>query len=218
MDGGVDLLLVETIFDTLNAKAALFAIDQFCESAGMHIPVMISGTITDASGRTLSGQTPKRSGTRCGMRKPITVGLNCALGAKLMRPYIEEIAQRRRHLRCARIPMPACRIRSRTGYDETPEQTGVHLLREFATERLRQHRRRLLRHDAGAHQGDRGRGARACRRARCRRSSAALRLSGLEPLNIGDDIAFVNVGERTNVTGSPGFAKLILNGDYRRGA
>ncbi|MDB5866876.1 MAG: methionine synthase, partial [Betaproteobacteria bacterium] len=90
VEGGVDLFLVETIFDTLNAKAALFAIDQFCENLGHRIPIMISGTITDASGRTLSGQTPEAFWNSLRHMKPLTIGLNCALGAKLMRPYIEE--------------------------------------------------------------------------------------------------------------------------------
>ena len=131
VDGGVDLLLVETIFDTLNAKAALFAIDQFCEQAGVRIPLMISGTITDASGRTLSGQTPEAFWNSVRHAKPLTIGLNCALGAKLMRPYIEEIATVADTYVLAYpnagLPNPL----APTGYDETPEQTASYLL-DFA--------------------------------------------------------------------------------------
>ena len=131
VDGGVDVLLLETIFDTLNAKAALFAIDAFCERTGSHIPVMISGTITDASGRTLSGQTPEAFWNSVRHAKPLTIGLNCALGAKLMRPYIEEISNVADTFVCAYpnagLPNPL----APTGYDETPEQTASYLL-DFA--------------------------------------------------------------------------------------
>src|SRR5918992_184325 len=131
VEGGVDLLLVETIFDTLNAKAALYAIDRYCEEAGVHLPVMISGTITDASGRTLSGQTPEAFWNSVRHARPLTVGLNCALGAKLMRPYIEEISNVADTFVLAYpnagLPNPL----SETGYDETPEQTAAYLL-DFA--------------------------------------------------------------------------------------
>src|SRR4029079_5765909 len=130
-EGGVDLFLVETIFDTLNAKAALFAIDQLCEKLGRQIPVMLSGPITDDSGRTLSGQTPEAFWNSVRHAKPLTIGLNCALGAKLMRPYIEEISTVADTWVCAYpnagLPNPL----AETGYDESPEQTASYLL-DFA--------------------------------------------------------------------------------------
>ena len=132
LEGGADLLLVETVFDTLNAKAALFAIDAYFEGAGRRWPVIVSGTITDASGRTLSGQTPEAFWNAIRHVRPLAVGLNCALGAALMRPYIEEIARvaADTFVSCypnAGLPNPM----SDTGYDETPEQTS-RMLKEFA--------------------------------------------------------------------------------------
>jgi 5-methyltetrahydrofolate--homocysteine methyltransferase len=130
-EGGADVLLVETIFDTLNAKAALFAIETYFEKVGQRLPLIVSGTITDASGRTLSGQTPEAFWNAVRHVKPLAVGLNCALGAALMRPYIEEIARvADTFVSCypnAGLPNPM----SETGYDETPVQTAS-LLRDFA--------------------------------------------------------------------------------------
>jgi 5-methyltetrahydrofolate--homocysteine methyltransferase len=131
-EGGADLLIVETVFDTLNAKAALFAIESYFERAGRRLPLVVSGTITDASGRTLSGQTPEAFWNSVRHVKPLAVGLNCALGAALMRPYIEEIARvaADTFVSCypnAGLPNPM----SETGYDETPPQTAS-LLGEFA--------------------------------------------------------------------------------------
>jgi 5-methyltetrahydrofolate--homocysteine methyltransferase len=130
-EGGADLLLVETIFDTLNAKAALFAIETYFEKVGQRLPLIVSGTITDASGRTLSGQTPEAFWNAVRHVKPLAVGLNCALGAALMRPYIEEIARvADTFVSCypnAGLPNPM----SETGYDETPGQTSG-MLGEFA--------------------------------------------------------------------------------------
>jgi len=130
-DGGADILLVETIFDTLNAKAALFAIEAYFEKAGQRLPLIVSGTITDASGRTLSGQTPEAFWNAIRHVSPLAVGLNCALGAALMRPYIEEIARvADTFVSCypnAGLPNPM----SETGYDETPDQTAS-LLGDFA--------------------------------------------------------------------------------------
>jgi 5-methyltetrahydrofolate--homocysteine methyltransferase len=130
-EGGVDLFLVETIFDTLNAKAALFAIDAWFERAGRRLPVIISGTITDASGRTLSGQTTEAFWNSVRHAQPIAVGLNCALGAALMRPYIEELSRvADTYVSCypnAGLPNPM----AETGYDETPEQTS-RLIKDFA--------------------------------------------------------------------------------------
>ena len=130
-EGGADLILVETIFDTLNAKAALFAVEAYFDRVGQRLPLVISGTITDASGRTLSGQTPEAFWNSVRHAKPLAVGLNCALGAALMRPYIEEIARvADTFVSCypnAGLPNPM----SDTGYDETPAQTS-RLLADFA--------------------------------------------------------------------------------------
>ena len=211
-DGGVDLFLLETIFDTLNAKAALFAIDDFCERIGRRIPVMISGTITDASGRTLSGQTPEAFWNSVRHAKPLTIGLNCALGAKLMRPYIEEISTIADAYVCAYpnagLPNPL----APTGYDETPAETAA-FLREFAQSGFV--------NVAGGCCGTTPEHIRAIAEAlhgllprEVPQIERRTRLSGLEAFNIGDDSLFVNIGERTNVTGSPGFSKLILSGDF----
>lgn len=131
VEGGADILLVETIFDTLNAKAALFAVETFFDKVGQRLPVIVSGTITDASGRTLSGQTPEAFWNAVRHVKPLAVGLNCALGAALMRPYIEEISRvADTFVSCypnAGLPNPM----AETGYDETPDQTSA-LLAEFA--------------------------------------------------------------------------------------
>ena len=131
IEGGADLLLVETVFDTLNAKAALFAIEQAFDAAGGRLPLIVSGTITDASGRTLSGQTPTAFWHSVRHARPLAVGLNCALGAALMRPYLEDIARvADTFVSCypnAGLPNPM----SDTGYDETPEQTA-RLVKEFA--------------------------------------------------------------------------------------
>jgi 5-methyltetrahydrofolate--homocysteine methyltransferase len=136
VEGGVDLLLVETIFDTLNAKAALFAIDEYFEASGERLPIIISGTVTDASGRILSGQTVAAFWYSVRHAQPLAIGLNCALGAALMRPYIQELSKVAgdTFISCypnAGLPNPM----SETGFDETPEVTA-RLLREFAAEGL----------------------------------------------------------------------------------
>ncbi|MCE3000750.1 MAG: homocysteine S-methyltransferase family protein, partial [Betaproteobacteria bacterium] len=212
VDGGIDLFLVETVFDTLNAKAALFAIDQYCAGKGLEIPIMISGTITDASGRTLSGQTPEAFWNSVRHAKPLTIGLNCALGAKLMRPYIEELSNIADTFVCAYpnagLPNPL----APTGYDELPDDTAGYLL-DFAHSGFV--------NVVGGCCGTTPPHIRAIadivRDVAPRKVPVIekkMRLSGLEPLNIGDDSLFVNVGERTNVTGSRAFAKLILSGNY----
>ncbi len=212
VDGGADLFLVETIFDTLNAKAALFAIDRYCADNGLEIPVMISGTITDASGRTLSGQTPEAFWNSVRHAKPLTIGLNCALGAKLMRPYIEELSNIADTFVCAYpnagLPNPL----APTGYDELPDDTAAYLL-DFAKSGFV--------NVVGGCCGTTPPHIRAIADIvkdiaprRVPVIEKKMRLSGLEPLNIGDDSLFVNVGERTNVTGSRAFAKLILAGNY----
>ena len=212
LDGGADLLMVETIFDTLNAKAALFAIEQYFEQHNVRVPVMISGTITDASGRTLSGQTTEAFWNSLSHARPLSIGLNCALGGDLMRPYVEELS---RVASChvsahpnAGLPNPL----SETGYDETPEYTAK-VIREFATSGFL--------NIAGGCCGTTPAHIRAIAEAlkdvtprHIPDIEHKLRLSGLEPFNIGDDTLFVNVGERTNVTGSKMFARLILGGNY----
>jgi len=212
VDGGADLFLVETIFDTLNAKAALFAIDQYCSDKGLEIPVMISGTITDASGRTLSGQTPEAFWNSVRHAKPVTIGLNCALGAKLMRPYIEEISTVADTFVCAYpnagLPNPL----APTGYDELPADTAAYLL-DFAKSGFVN----VVGGCCGTTPPHIRAIAEIVKDIAPRKVPVVekkMRLSGLEPLNIGDDSLFVNVGERTNVTGSRAFAKLILAGNY----
>ena len=212
IDGGVDLILLETIFDTLNAKAAIFAVETEFARRGQRLPMLISGTITDQSGRTLTGQTPEAFWNSVRHARPLTVGLNCALGAKLMRPYIEELARCADTWLCcypnAGLPNPL----SDTGYDETPDYTSS-LLREFAESGFL--------NIVGGCCGTTPAHIRAISAAvadlpprKVPEIGSRTRLSGLEPLNIGKDSLFVNVGERTNVTGSKAFARLILAGDY----
>ena len=210
VDGGADLLMVETVFDTLNCKAALFAIDDYLGRNGLHLPVMISGTITDASGRTLSGQTTEAFWNSVSHARPISVGLNCALGAKDLRPYIEELSN------VAEVHTslhPNAGLPNAFGeYDESPEYTAA-FLKEFAQAGFL--------NIAGGCCGTTPAHIRAVAAAlqgvaprRIPVIEKKLRLSGLEPLNIGADSLFVNVGERTNVTGSKAFARLILAGNY----
>jgi 5-methyltetrahydrofolate--homocysteine methyltransferase len=213
LDGGADLLLVETIFDTLNAKAALFAIDAHFETAGFRVPVMISGTITDASGRTLSGQTTEAFWNSVAHGRPLSVGLNCALGAKALRQYVQELS---RIAPTFVSTHPNAGLPNEFGqYDETPEYMAG-ILREFTESGLVNlvggccgttpaHIRAIA--DAVAGLPPRLPASPPPR----------LRLSGLEPLTIGPESIFVNVGERTNVTGSRKFAKLVLAGDYNAG-
>ena len=212
VDGGVDILLVETIFDSLNAKAALFAIDQYFEDHGIRLPIMISVTITDASGRTLSGQTPEAFWNSVSHIRPLSVGINCALGAELMRPYVEELAgvadvYTSVHPN-AGLPNPL----SETGYDESPEYTASQI-KGFAQSGFVN----IVGGCCGTTPAHIKAIAEAVSNIAPRKIPEIpkkLRLSGLEPLNIGDDSLFVNVGERTNVTGSRAFARLILNDDY----
>ncbi|MCU0634617.1 MAG: homocysteine S-methyltransferase family protein, partial [Gemmatimonadaceae bacterium] len=210
VDGGADLLLVETIFDTLNAKAALFAIDTFAEETGIRLPVMISGTITDASGRTLTGQTTEAFWTSMMHARPLSIGLNCALGADEMRPYVQELA---RLADCFVSAHPNAGLPNELGgYDQTPAQMAA-IIGEFA-------RSGLLNitggccgttpeHIAAVVEVVRGVAPRVVPAHDHR-----MRLSGLEPLVLDATTNFVNIGERTNVTGSRKFAKLILGGDY----
>jgi 5-methyltetrahydrofolate--homocysteine methyltransferase len=210
IEGGADLLLVETIFDTLNAKAAIFAIEDWFERHGAWLPVMISGTITDRSGRTLSGQTVGAFWRSMAHAKPLSIGLNCALGAKDLRPHIEELAAIADTYTSL---YPNAGLPNEMGeYDESPEDMAE-VLGEFA-------RAGFLNLVGGccgttpAHIRAIAQAVEGCAPRAVPAVPKKLRLSGLEPLDIGDDSLFVNVGERTNVTGSKAFARLILNGNY----
>jgi 5-methyltetrahydrofolate--homocysteine methyltransferase len=213
LDGGADLLLVETIFDTLNAKAALFAIDTHFERTGIRVPVMISGTITDASGRTLSGQTTEAFWNSVAHSRPLSVGLNCALGAKALRQYVQELSR----VSPAFVSThPNAGLPNEFGlYDESPEYMAE-VLRQFAESGLVN----LVGGCCGTTPAHIRAIAEAVAGLPPRRPAAPpsrLRLSGLEPLTIGPESIFVNVGERTNVTGSRKFARLILAGDFEAG-
>jgi 5-methyltetrahydrofolate--homocysteine methyltransferase len=212
IEGGVDILLVETIFDTLNAKAALFAIQEVFEEAGVRLPIMISGTITDLSGRTLTGQTVEAFWNSVRHTQPVSIGLNCALGPKEMRPYIEELSRiADTHVSCypnAGLPDPL----SPTGFPETPK-TLAPQIREWAASGWLN----IVGGCCGttpAHIRAIAEAVRDCPRRRLPSVEPQLRLSGLEAFNVTPQTNFVNIGERTNVTGSPRFAKLILAGQY----
>ena len=213
LDGGADLLLVETIFDTLNAKAALFAIDTHFAAAGFRVPVMISGTITDASGRTLSGQTTEAFWNSVAHGRPLSIGLNCALGAKALRQYVQELS---RVAPTFVSTHPNAGLPNEFGqYDESPEYMAG-ILREFAESGLVN----LVGGCCGTTPAHIKAIAEAVAGLPPRRPAAPpprCRLSGLEPLTIGPESIFVNVGERTNVTGSRKFARLVLAGDYDAG-
>ena len=213
LDGGADLLLVETIFDTLNAKAALFAIDSYFERTGLRVPIMISGTITDASGRTLSGQTTEAFWNSVAHGRPLSIGLNCALGAKALRQYVQELS---RVAPTFVSTHPNAGLPNEFGgYDESPEyMAGV--LREFAESGLVN----LVGGCCGTTPAHIRAIAEAVAGLPPRLPASPLprlRVSGLEPLTVGPETLFVNVGERTNVTGSRKFARLILAGEYEAG-
>jgi len=210
IEGGVDLLLVETVFDTLNAKAALYAVRELLDELGLDLPLMVSGTITDASGRTLSGQTTEAFWNSVRHARPTTIGLNCALGARQLRPYIEEMSRIADTYVCA---YPNAGLPNAFGeYDEQAEDTA-RFIRDWAESGLvnvvggccgttPEHIAAMARAVDGLEPR-----VPPALEARCR-------LSGLEPLNIGRETLFVNVGERTNVTGSARFRKLIEADDY----
>ncbi|MBM3530900.1 MAG: methionine synthase [Alphaproteobacteria bacterium] len=210
LDGGADVLLIETIFDTLNAKAAIFAIAEECEKRGIDVPVMISGTITDRSGRLLSGQTPEAFWNSVRHAKPLSVGLNCALGAEEMRAHIADLARVADTLICA---YPNAGLPNEFGhYHESPEDMARHL-GEFAETGLINIVGGCCgttpEHISAIAEAVRGKAPRAVPAMQ-----PLLRLSGLEPFTLTPEIPFVNVGERTNVTGSAKFRKLITAGDY----
>jgi 5-methyltetrahydrofolate--homocysteine methyltransferase len=210
IDGGADLLLIETIFDTLNAKAAIYAIAEACDERGVDLPVMISGTITDRSGRLLSGQTPAAFWNAVRHANPVTIGLNCALGAKEMRAHIADIGRLADTFVCA---YPNAGLPNEFGYyDESPEFMAE-LLGEFAEAGLV--------NVVGGCCGTTPEHIAAIARAVAGKAPRAipelpeqLRLSGLEAFTLTPEIPFVNIGERTNVTGSAKFRKLITAGDY----
>jgi 5-methyltetrahydrofolate--homocysteine methyltransferase len=210
IDGGADIILIETIFDTLNAKAAIFATDEIFREKGIRLPVMISGTITDLSGRTLSGQTPTAFWHSIRHASPLSVGLNCALGAAAMRPHMSELSAVADTLTCA---YPNAGLPNAFGkYDESPD---------FMARQLEEFAREGLVNIVGGCCGSTPEHIAAISEAvakfpprRIPTPVPAMRLSGLEPFTLTDDIPFVNVGERTNVTGSAKFRKLITAGDY----
>jgi 5-methyltetrahydrofolate--homocysteine methyltransferase len=210
VEGGVDLLLIETVFDTLNAKAAVYAIESFFEESGLRLPVMISGTITDASGRTLTGQVTEAFWNSLRHARPISIGLNCALGAKQLRPYVEELSR----LADTHVSAhPNAGLPNEFGeYDETPAEIAAELGDWAAHGFINivggccgttpEHIRAIV--DAVSEHPPR----------RIPEIEPRCRLAGLEPLTIGPDSLFVNIGERTNVTGSIRFKRLVMEGDY----
>ncbi|MFW2404478.1 MAG: methionine synthase, partial [Gammaproteobacteria bacterium] len=210
LEGGADFILVETIFDTLNAKAALYAVAKIGDELGIRIPIMISGTITDASGRTLSGQTVEAFWNSVRHSEPFLIGLNCALGAQELHPWLTELSEvAQTRVSChpnAGLPNEF------GGYDETPE-TMARVLADFADQGLL--------NMVGGCCGTRPEHIRAIAAAVREKTPRAVpelpvecRLSGLEPMNIGADSLFVNVGERTNVAGSAKFKRLVMNDEY----
>ncbi|HWU21129.1 MAG TPA: methionine synthase, partial [Nocardioides sp.] len=210
VDGGADLLFIETIFDTLNAKAAIFAVETLFEETGRRWPVVISGTITDASGRTLSGQVTEAFWDSVRHARPLAVGLNCALGAKEMRPYIAEMARVADTFVSA---YPNAGLPNAFGeYDETPDQTAE-VVSEFAEAGFVN----LLGGCCGttpAHIRAIAERVHGLPGRELHSIDPALRLSGLEPFTVTEASLFVNVGERTNITGSAKFRNLIKDGDY----
>ncbi|OBK29596.1 methionine synthase [Mycobacterium asiaticum] len=210
VDGGADLLIIETIFDSLNAKAAVFAVETLFEERGRRWPIIISGTITDASGRTLSGQVTEAFWNAIRHAKPIAVGLNCALGAPEMRPYIAEMARiADTFVSC----YPNAGLPNAFGeYDEDPERQASYIA-EFAEAGLVN----MVGGCCGTappHIAEIAKVVEGLRPREVPHISLATRLSGLEPLNITDDSLFVNIGERTNITGSARFRNLIKAEDY----
>lgn len=210
LDGGADILLVETIFDTLNAKAALYAIFEIFEERGVHVPIMISGTITDKSGRLLSGQTPEAFWNSVRHASPFTIGFNCALGAEDLRAHIADIGRVADTFVCA---YPNAGLPNEFGaYDESPEYMA-RLVGEFAASGLVN----IVGGCCGTTPPHIKAIAEACAPHKPRvipEVPPRLRLSGLEPFELTPDIPFVNIGERTNVTGSARFRKMITNGDF----
>ncbi|GAA6169435.1 methionine synthase [Sessilibacter corallicola] len=208
--GGADIILVETIFDTLNAKAAVFAIEKYFKEQNVELPVMISGTITDASGRTLSGQTTEAFYNSLSHSQPLSMGLNCALGADMLRQYVVELSN---SASCFVSAHPNAGLPNEFGeYDQTPAEMAE-IVGEFAQSGLVN----ILGGCCGSSPAHIKAIAEVCKEHPPRKipqTDPACRLSGLEPFNIGADSLFVNVGERCNVTGSARFKRLIVEEDY----
>ena len=210
VEGGVDIILIETIFDTLNAKAAVFAVDQYFNDTGKRLPIMISGTITDASGRTLTGQVTEAFLNSMRHAQPVSIGLNCALGAEQLRQYVEELSRiADTHISAH----PNAGLPNEFGeYDETPAEIAAELGDWAANGFLNivggccgttpAHIKAIV--DAVSQHPPR----------QIPDIDIQCRLSGLEPCNIASDSLFVNVGERTNITGSARFKRLVMEGDY----
>ncbi|ENW24878.1 methionine synthase [Acinetobacter lwoffii NCTC 5866 = CIP 64.10 = NIPH 512] len=210
IEGGVDIILIETVFDTLNAKAAIFAVKEVFKELGYELPIMISGTITDASGRTLTGQTAEAFWNSMRHAEPISIGFNCALGADAMRPHVKTVSDVADTFVSAH---PNAGLPNAFGgYDETPEETAA-FIKEFAESGLI--------NITGGCCGTTPDHIRAIAQAvegisprQIPEIAPACRLSGLEPFNITQDSLFVNVGERTNVTGSKKFLRLIREENF----
>jgi len=212
LEGGADVILIETIFDTLNAKAAIFAVKQVEDALGEELPIMISGTITDASGRTLSGQTTEAFYNAIRHAKPLSVGLNCALGPKELRPYVEELS---RIAECYVSVHPNAGLPNEFGeYDETPEQMAAEVQTWAQAGWLN-----IIGGCCGTtpdHVEAMAKAALAHPQRIIPSIKKACRLSGLEPMTIDDTTLFVNVGERNNVTGSALFKRLIIEDNYEQ--
>ncbi len=210
VEGGADIILIETVFDTLNAKAAIFAVQEYFLKSGVELPIMISGTITDASGRTLSGQTAEAFWNSVRHARPLSIGFNCALGARELRPYVEELARKAETWVSAH---PNAGLPNAFGeYDETPEEMAA-VIEEFAASGFL--------NIVGGCCGTTPEHIQAVAAAVAKyprreipQIAPACRLSGLEPFNITRDSLFVNVGERTNVTGSAKFRRLIREENF----
>ena len=210
IEGGADIIMIETVFDTLNAKAAIFAVLNYFETSGIRLPIMISGTITDASGRTLTGQTPEAFWNSVAHARPLSIGLNCALGATELRPYINELSNVADVYISAH---PNAGLPNEFGgYDETPESMAA-VIEEFAASGFLN----VIGGCCGTNPDTIAAIARVVAKYPPRKIpdiEPACRLSGLEPFNITKDSLFVNVGERCNVTGSAKFKRLIKEGNY----
>ncbi len=210
MDGGSDIILIETIFDTLNAKAAIYAVQGVFEARGEELPIMISGTITDASGRTLSGQTAEAFYNSVSHARPLSIGLNCALGAEELRPHIEELSNK---ASCFISAHPNAGLPNEFGeYDQTPAEMAA-IVEEFAASGFLN----ILGGCCGSTPAHIKAMAEAVSKHAARKIpeiKPACRLSGLEPFNFDENSLFVNVGERANVTGSAKFKRLIVEENY----
>src|SRR3990172_7342839 len=213
IDGGADIILIETVFDTLNCKAAIYAVDRYFEKIGLRLPLMISGTITDAAGRLLSGQTAEAFWNSIAHARPLSVGLNCALGVSQLRQHVDDVS-RFADVRTSCHPNAGL-PNAFGGYDETPE---------FMAQEIGDWAQQGFLNIVGGCCGTTPAHIKAIANVPAGLPPRApakiepkLRLSGLEPFNVGGDSLFVNAGERTNITGSAAFKKLILNNDYSKG-